>query len=119
MKFLYGDEERFLLDRIKELNRNFDKEERVKLLRMEVKKREKILRKRWKKYRYVISSDDSNPCNVISILPPFVQAINLDLIFFGLTPESISYYIKYMLIYNRNTTSTGSTDLKVLFFPQL
>ena len=51
MKFLYGDEERFLLDRIKELNRNFDKEERVKLLRMEVKKREKILRKRWKKYR--------------------------------------------------------------------
>ena len=51
MKFLYGDEERFLLDRIKELNRNFDKEERVKLLRMEVKKREKILRRRWKKYR--------------------------------------------------------------------
>ena len=51
MKFLYGDEERFLLDRIKELNRNFDKEERVRLLRMEVKKREKILRKRWKKYR--------------------------------------------------------------------
>lgn len=52
MKFLiYGDEERFLLDRIKELNRNFNKETRVRLLRVEVKKRERILRRRWKRYR--------------------------------------------------------------------
>ena len=52
MKFLiYGDEERFLLDRIKELNKNFTKETRVRLLRAEVKKREKILRRRWKRYR--------------------------------------------------------------------
>ena len=50
--FIYGDEERFLLDRIKELNRNFSKETRVRLLRLEVKKREKILRRRWKKYRF-------------------------------------------------------------------
>ena len=54
MKFLiYGDEERFLQDRIKELNRNFSKETRVRLLRTEVKKREKILRRRWKRYRYL------------------------------------------------------------------
>ena len=49
--FIYGDEERFLLDRIKELNKNFTKETRVRLLRAEVKKREKILRRRWKRYR--------------------------------------------------------------------
>jgi len=49
--FIFGDEERFLLDRMKELNRNFDKESRIKLLRSEVKKREKILRKRWKRYK--------------------------------------------------------------------
>ena len=52
MKFyVYGDEERFLLDRIKELNRNFDKDTRIKLLKAEVRKREKILRKRWKNHR--------------------------------------------------------------------
>ena len=52
MKFyVYGDEERFLLDRIKELNRNFDKETRIKFLKAEVRKREKILRKRWKNHR--------------------------------------------------------------------
>ena len=50
--FIFGDEERFLLDRLKELNKNFDKESRIKLLRSEVKKREKILRKRWRKYRF-------------------------------------------------------------------
>ena len=53
--FIFGDEERFLLDRMKELNRNFDKETRIKLLRSEVKKREKILRKRWRKHRYAVN----------------------------------------------------------------
>ena len=28
--FLFGDEERFLLDRLRELNKNFDKETRIK-----------------------------------------------------------------------------------------
>lgn len=52
MKFyIFGDEERYLLDRLKELNKNFDKESRIKLLKAEVKKREKILRKRWRKLR--------------------------------------------------------------------
>ena len=46
---IYGDEERHLLDRMKELNRNFDKETRIKLLRGEVKKRENLLRKRLRK----------------------------------------------------------------------
>ena len=46
MKFLlFGDEERYLIDRIRELNRNFDKETRIKFLRAEVKKREKVLQK--------------------------------------------------------------------------
>ena len=47
MKFFIfdGDEERFLLDRLKELNRNFDKETRIKFLKSEIRKREKILRK--------------------------------------------------------------------------
>lgn len=53
MKFFIfdGDEERFLLDRLKELNRNFDKETRIKFLKSEIRKREKILRKRWRRHR--------------------------------------------------------------------
>ena len=49
--FLFGDEERFLLDRLRELNKNFDKETRIKFLRAEVKKRENIIHKRNKKHR--------------------------------------------------------------------
>lgn len=54
MKFFIfdGDEERFLLDRLKELNRNFDKETRIKFLKSEIRKREKILRKRWRRHRH-------------------------------------------------------------------
>ena len=46
---MYGDEERHLLDRMKELNRNFDKDTRIKLLRADVKKRENLLRKRMRR----------------------------------------------------------------------
>ena len=35
--FIFGDEERFLLDRLRELNKNFDKETRIRFLRAEVK----------------------------------------------------------------------------------
>ena len=49
--FIFGDEERFLLDRLQELNKNFDKETRIKFLRAEVKKRENIIHKRNKKHR--------------------------------------------------------------------
>ena len=50
--FLFGDEERFLLDKLRELNKNFDKETRIKFLRAEVKKRENIIHKRNKKHRW-------------------------------------------------------------------
>ena len=49
--FIFGDEERFLLDRLRELNKNFDKETRIKFLRAEVKKRENIIHKRNRKHR--------------------------------------------------------------------
>ena len=49
--FIFGDEERFLLDRLRELNKNFDKETRIRFLRAEVKKRENILHKRNRKHR--------------------------------------------------------------------
>ena len=50
-RYIYGDEERHLLDRMKELNKNFDKETRIKFLRAEVKKRENFLKKRLRKDR--------------------------------------------------------------------
>ena len=49
--FIFGDEERFLIDRLRELNKNFDKETRIKFLRAEVKKRENIIHKRNRKHR--------------------------------------------------------------------
>ena len=54
--FLYGDEERHLLDRMKELNKNIDKETRIKFLKSEVRKREKLLKRRLRRRkRYIIN----------------------------------------------------------------
>ena len=42
---------------MKELNKNFDKETRIKLLRVEVRKRENLLRKRLRgSRRYVVAT---------------------------------------------------------------
>ena len=67
MKFyIFGDEERFLLDRVKELNRNFDKETRIKFLKSEVRKREQLLRKRWRNHRYFLFK------GIIAFSEPFI-----------------------------------------------
>ena len=50
-RYIFGDEERYLLDRWKELNRFIDKETRVRLLRREVKKRGDLLKKRFRRER--------------------------------------------------------------------
>ena len=50
-RFIFGDEERYLLDRWRELNKFLDKETRIRLLRREVKKRGDLLKKRAKKQR--------------------------------------------------------------------
>ena len=50
-RYIYGDEERHLLDRMKELNKNFDKETRIKFLRAEVRKREDFLKRRLRRAR--------------------------------------------------------------------
>ena len=43
---------------MKELNKNFDKETRIKLLRAEVRKRENLLRKRLRgSRRYVVATN--------------------------------------------------------------
>ena len=45
-RYIFGDEERYLLDRWKELNRFLDKETRIRFLKREVQKRGDLLKKR-------------------------------------------------------------------------
>ena len=51
---IFGDEERYLLDRWRELNKFLDKDTRIKFLRKEVKKRGDLLKKRAKKQRRLL-----------------------------------------------------------------
>ena len=51
---IFGDEERYLLDRWRELNKFLDKETRIRFLRREVKKRGDLLKKRAKKQRRLL-----------------------------------------------------------------
>jgi hypothetical protein len=50
-RYIFRDEERYLLDRWKELNRFLDKETRIRFLKKEVKKRGDLLKKRSRRER--------------------------------------------------------------------
>ena len=57
-RYIFRDEERYLLDRWKELNRFLDKETRIRFLRREVKKRGDLLKKRFRRERRSVGIGD-------------------------------------------------------------